>query len=515
MILPLFHGLIGVALITVMIQVERIPRSSIRIKNLQIKHEETNQSIEVLKTVKNKKNVKASSSGKAGKTVKKNANVAKVTKVSKKFSTTPKSKKEIPKNSSKKPISKPTLDLAQSVLLNTIELREKISKLATEEVTKGLKYLTFKEFTDCETINNEITSLINKSKKMIILTGAGISCNAGIPDFRSDNGLYNKKLNENTIKGKDMFDISVYRSIETIQIFNGFIYELYQQALNSTPTMTHRFIKKLQDLKKLIKCYTQNIDGLERECGLKTEFHCNDWNDTDVVQLHGDLHQLCCNKCQNNYKWNDIYDDEGNVKLVRTFEEQQEQESDDGNESDDLMILSQNSIKSSSNSINSIFSNKLNDSNSISSIDEEEEFSMYGTKSLIECPKCIDAYENKMKLGKRCLESSIGIIRPNIVLYGEEHPYSEAFAKNLNKDLNKKPNVLLIFGTSLKVTGVKNLVKKLSKKIHENEKGLVVLINKEPVSYSSWKDYIDYQIVSDCDAFCEAVEAKLPNLNLM
>lgn len=149
---------------------------------------------------------------------------------------------------------------------------------------------------------------------------------------------------------------------------------------------------------------------------------------------------------------------------------------------------------------------------SVCEMDTKEKWDDNHKSNLIECPKCVNNYENKMRLGKRCLESSIGIIRPNIVLYGEEHPYSETFAKNLNKDLNKKPNILLIFGTSLKVEGVKNLVRKMSKKIHENDKGMVILVNKDPISQSSWKNYIDFQVVSDCDAFCELIESKLPNI---
>ncbi|KAG0689467.1 hypothetical protein C6P40_004965 [Pichia californica] len=417
------------------------------------------------------------------------------------------------------------LQLNQSSIVNSIELREKISKLANVE-DKGLKYLTFQEFEQLEEINNLITNSINKSKKMIILTGAGISCNAGIPDFRSNDGLYNKKLkkeNENNkkiIKGKEMFDISVYRSIETINIFNNFIYDLYKQVSYSKPTLTHEFIKKLQDKNKLIKCYTQNIDGLERDCGLSTEFNCNEWNNTNVIQLHGDLHQLCCNSCKKNYRWDQIYDKEGNIIINQreindvfyNCNELNEMNETDI-ENDDLMILSQNT-NVSVDSINSTFSTTGDlDNKSISSICDTRTNESYDNDyNLIECPNCIENYESRIKLGKRSLESSIGIIRPNIVLYGEEHPYSETFAKNLNKDLNKKPNLLLIFGTSLKVNGVKNLVRKMSNKIHENEKGLVILINKDPVSLSGWKNYIDYQIVSDCDAFCGFVESRLPNV---
>jgi NAD-dependent SIR2 family protein deacetylase len=458
--------------------------------------------------------------------------------------------KAVPKLEKKLNTKKLTLKLSSSTMTTTDEMRAQISKLATSD-NDGLKYLTFQEFSECPTIHMPLLNLISKSRKMVILTGAGISCNAGIPDFRSETGLYNKTVGDSkkTIKGKEMFDISVYRSIDTVIAFNRFIHELYQQVLASRPTKTHEFIMKLQQRGKLIKCYTQNIDGLERECGLRTEFECtdgstnkDDWNEIDVVQLHGDLHQLCCNSCKHSYKWDDIYDEEGRLKIASrnlgsedtaTSEDTDVQMVDDlgllsdvdveeAGEDNELMMLSQTTTGSVSSS-ESIFSTQ-EDSKSESSAgrgasadtDNDDDIIEVGSVlqqgGLIECPRCIDNYESRLKLGKRSLESSIGIIRPNIVLYGEEHPHSELFARNLMKDLNKKPNVLLIFGTSLKVTGVKNLVRRMAQKIHETDKGLVIMVNKDPVAQSYWKKYIDYQILSDCDAFSGFVEGKLPDV---
>lgn len=486
--------------------VVKIERKSKTTYNTRISHKKVDEKVKTVAKPKKVSKVKKSSCNNVKTTVKTSTKVSPKAKVKQKAVTS-------------------KLQFNKSTVINNIELREKISKLASID-NKGLKYLSFQEFEHAKDIHSNILNLISKSKKISIITGAGISCNAGIPDFRSDTGLYNKKLkekeNRTVIKGKEMFDISVYKSVETINIFNNFIFALYQQVSNSKPTSTHEFIKKLNDKGKLLKCYTQNIDGLERDCGLRAEFNCEEWNDTNVIQLHGDLHQLCCNSCKHPYRWDEIYTEEGNIKCkVRDFnpvEEIDDEEliSEEEN-SDDLMLLSQHTV-TSVESLNSTFSVNGIDSDSASSICElsskmvtdgypEDNFA-----NLIECPRCIENYESRIKLGKRSLESSIGIIRPNIVLYGEEHPYSEKFAKNLNKDLNKKPNMLLIFGTSLKVAGVKNLVKKMSKKIHENDKGLVILINKDPVSYSFWKNYIDYQIVSDCDAFCNFVENKLPSI---
>lgn len=398
-----------------------------------------------------------------------------------------------------------SLNFEKSMLLPTEELRGKLEKILGDN-ENGLKYVTYEELRNNLCLQEDIIKHMKKSKRMVVITGAGISCNAGIPDFRSSEGLYNKSIG--ILRGKDMFDISIYRNYDSILMFNKFMQDLYLQVKRSEPTFTHQFIKKLSDSNKLIKCYTQNIDGIERKIGLKTEFDCEAWNESKVIQLHGDLHELRCNLCHEKYGWNDFYDDEGNILEAinaRNLNDEEQSGSENDDYDSDLMLLSQGS-SSSECSEESLFSKArgMQDYNS----DIEEIGSVeYGT-AIIECPKCIRKYHERVSLGKRSLESSIGIIRPNIVLYGEEHPYSEKFGVNISRDLNKKPNMLIIFGTSLRVTGVKKMVREMSKKVHEAG-GIVVLVNREAVSSSCWKNYVDYQIVSDCDGFCELVSEKV------
>ncbi|OUM54187.1 hypothetical protein BVG19_g3544 [[Candida] boidinii] len=296
---------------------------------------------------------------------------------------------------------------------------------------------------------DKISKLISKSRRILTLTGAGISCNAGIPDFRSSTGLYQRVKNENfnrIVKGQDLFDISLFRHDFTIEIFCKFMESLYSKTILAQPTETHKFISYLNKHKKLIKCYTQNIDGLERQCDLLTGIESKNWKDLDVVQLHGDLNKLSCTTCFQTFEW-----DNENKAILRDGE-------------------------------------------------------------LPECPTCLVKNSERVQQGKRSSTSSIGFLRPNIVLYGECHPYAEIIADGLNKDINKNPNILLIFGTSLRVDGVKNLVRQAAKKIHEKEDGIVIFINNCEVSTSSWDNIIDYQIVTDCDKWVQYLQTKLPNL---
>jgi NAD-dependent SIR2 family protein deacetylase len=90
--------------------------------------------------------------------------------------------------------------------------------------------------------------------------GAGVSVNAGIPDFRSKDGLFNNLREFNVPSPEYIFDIQYFRY--NPDPFYKVSKKIY--PTNFKPTKSHAFIKKLEDLGVLLRCYTQNIDGLER-----------------------------------------------------------------------------------------------------------------------------------------------------------------------------------------------------------------------------------------------------------
>ncbi|CAI2020275.1 hypothetical protein SEUBUCD646_0H00820 [Saccharomyces eubayanus] len=302
-----------------------------------------------------------------------------------------------------------------------------------------------------------ISKQLGRSRKIACLTGAGISCNAGIPDFRSSDGLYNLVKEESSqywsIKsGREMFDISLFRDDFKISIFAKFMERLYSSVQLARPTKTHRFIAHLKNRNKLLRCYTQNIDGLEEDMGLTMSSKkpslpsfSSHWKNLDVVQLHGDLNTLSCTKCFQTFPWDRYWS-----RCLRRGE-------------------------------------------------------------LPLCPHCEALINKRLNEGKRTLGSNVGFLRPNIVLYGENHPSGELITQGLNLDiLRGNPDLLIIMGTSLKVDGVKQLVKKLSRKIHDRG-GLIILVNKSPIGDSPWHGIIDYQIHSDCDRWVSFLESQIPD----
>ena len=157
---------------------------------------------------------------------------------------------------------------------------------------------------------------------------------------------------------------------------------------------------------------------------------------------------------------------------------------------------------------------KLSCTNCFSQFNWNEEFQTLLANGLNpECSKCMDKYQQRLYLGKRLTGQTIGLLRPDIVLYGEHHPQMEILTQGLNSDLKSRPDCLIIMGTSLKVAGVKSLVKSLSKIIH-NKGGKVIYVNKTKLSASSWKNYIDYEVVSDCDEFVRMLKTEIPDLFL-
>ncbi|CAG8640329.1 5942_t:CDS:2 [Acaulospora morrowiae] len=134
-----------------------------------------------------------------------------------------------------------------------------------------------------ETVAELIKS--GKAKKIMIMCGAGISTAAGIPDFRSPGtGIYNNLRKYNLPYPEAIFDIDYFK--ENPEPFYALAKELYPTKFK--PTLTHYFITLLHRKNILLRCFTQNIDTLERIAGLP---------DDKIVEAHGSFARSECLHC--------------------------------------------------------------------------------------------------------------------------------------------------------------------------------------------------------------------------
>lgn len=132
----------------------------------------------------------------------------------------------------------------------------------------------------------KLIEIIRKSNNTVFFGGAGVSTASGIPDFRSSNGLYSKKLNRNFSPEQAVSHTFFVRYPE--EFFDFYKKNLiYPQA---RPNACHTVLAKLEDMGKVQAVVTQNIDGLHQAAGSKK-----------VFELHGSVHRNYCTGCHKFY----------------------------------------------------------------------------------------------------------------------------------------------------------------------------------------------------------------------
>ncbi|KAI8604586.1 hypothetical protein EDD21DRAFT_365937 [Dissophora ornata] len=140
---------------------------------------------------------------------------------------------------------------------------------------------------------DHVVNLLKSSKRIMVLTGAGVSVSCGIPDFRSEDGIYSRLSEFELDDPQQMFDLEFFR--ERPQIFYSFAREIFPS--NFTPSPSHYFIRLLEDEDRLLRNYTQNIDTLEQKAGIR-----------NVLQCHGSFATASCVRCGHQVPGDDIKD---------------------------------------------------------------------------------------------------------------------------------------------------------------------------------------------------------------
>ncbi len=126
-----------------------------------------------------------------------------------------------------------------------------------------------------------IAKYILKSDKTVVFTGAGVSTESGIPDFRSSDGIWSKF-------DPDDFTIQKYMSDPASRLKQWLL--LFDEAalMNAQPNRAHLAIAELERMERLDCVITQNIDNLHQKAGTSPE---------KVMELHGTLGWAKCLQC--------------------------------------------------------------------------------------------------------------------------------------------------------------------------------------------------------------------------
>lgn len=136
---------------------------------------------------------------------------------------------------------------------------------------------------------NEFRRLLDAAQRVVVFTGAGISTESGIPDFRSPGGIWSKMK---PIYFQD-FVASEAARVEAWR--RKFASDPVMQA--AAPNRGHRAVAKLVADGKVSHVVTQNIDGLHQASGIAEH---------QVIELHGNATYAHCLDCQRRYELEDI-----------------------------------------------------------------------------------------------------------------------------------------------------------------------------------------------------------------
>ena len=138
---------------------------------------------------------------------------------------------------------------------------------------------------------NEIIKLVKASERTVILTGAGISTESGLPDFRSNDGFWtkNKPIQFNEfLLSEEKQRLSWERNIE-----------LHSLLKNIKPNIGHAFVEKIINMQKNNFLITQNIDGLHQKSGIPKN---------KIIEIHGSAIEAACLECEAKQNVLDFHD---------------------------------------------------------------------------------------------------------------------------------------------------------------------------------------------------------------
>ncbi|PYH92174.1 silent information regulator protein Sir2p [Aspergillus ellipticus CBS 707.79] len=286
-----------------------------------------------------------------------------------------------------------------------------------------------------------LTKTLRRHRKIVVIAGAGISTSAGIPDFRSTDGLFKTLQKKHNLKasGKLLFDAAVYQDENLTASFQDMVRSLSEEAANTNPTAFHHMLARLGQESRLTRLYTQNIDGIESSMPpLATQIPLNvkaPWPRT--IQLHGSLDKMVCQKCRH-----------------------------------------------------------LSDFDS----------GMFDRPDAPECPECTRNNDFRIETGQR--SHGVGKLRPRIVLYNEHNPDEDAITSVMNADIRSRPDALIVVGTSLKIPGVRRLVKSLCSVVRSRRNGVTMWINNEPPVGKEFENCWDLMIKGDCEEVARLADLK-------
>jgi NAD-dependent deacetylase len=129
-----------------------------------------------------------------------------------------------------------------------------------------------------------VTELLRQAKRILFITGAGLSADSGLPTYRGIGGLYDDKLTGHGIPIEKA--LSGQMMANRPEVSWTYLAQIEANCRGAQPNAAHHAIARLVADRPGSMVFTQNVDGFHRDVGT-----------ANLVEIHGNLHQLLCTEC--------------------------------------------------------------------------------------------------------------------------------------------------------------------------------------------------------------------------
>lgn len=127
-------------------------------------------------------------------------------------------------------------------------------------------------------------SYLARARRLLFITGAGISADSGLPTYRGVGGLYNDADTDDGIPIETALSGGMFRRCPEITWKH--LAHIEENCRGAEPNAAHRAIAELEEAGKEVLVFTQNVDGLHLLAGSSA-----------VLEIHGNIHQIYCTAC--------------------------------------------------------------------------------------------------------------------------------------------------------------------------------------------------------------------------
>lgn len=131
----------------------------------------------------------------------------------------------------------------------------------------------------------EVARLVGRARRILFITGAGISADSGLPTYRGIGGLYEDRGTIDGLSIEGALSGAVFRVRPDITW--KYLAQIESNCRGAHPNRAHEVIAELERERPFVMVLTQNVDGFHREAGSQR-----------VLEIHGNLRQLRCTRCR-------------------------------------------------------------------------------------------------------------------------------------------------------------------------------------------------------------------------